>query len=364
MPYFNDYDDPGDIAEFSFTTEPDPDGDEILADWQFNDPPDVPLGILRMFNEASNNETAATVPVLNGGTQDILTTSVFQVKNSIFTGQTSVGIHARATGPGFHDAANGESFYYFDTEIRDGRVRIRKVTPDGQGGLNDQELLRRVFNGNDDAFIPEEEQAGAYDFQIDDPDLGDPRPGGEFRDITMSLLVEDILVDGAPAVQLTGTIEAYARAADENGDVFNPPDAPPELITDTFTVIDMGDPITGNYFGYRTRGGSSRPQDAYTIDFQSLAIEAVTGPPVPGDFNEDGLVNAADYTVWRDNLGSETALPNDNDLGTPVGQQHYDLWAGAYGGDSGAAATAAPEPTTVGLCLAPFAIAALSHKRR
>ena len=32
---------------------------------------------------------------------------------------------------------------------------------------------------------------------------------------------------------------------------------------------------------------------------------------LPGDYNQDGIVNAADYTVWRDNLGSPDSLPND-----------------------------------------------------
>ncbi len=40
---------------------------------------------------------------------------------------------------------------------------------------------------------------------------------------------------------------------------------------------------------------------------------------VPGDFNNDTVVNAADYTTYRDNVGSATALPNDGGLGTPIG---------------------------------------------
>ncbi len=32
----------------------------------------------------------------------------------------------------------------------------------------------------------------------------------------------------------------------------------------------------------------------------------VTPSPILGDFNDDGVVNLADYTVWRDNLGSTT----------------------------------------------------------
>jgi len=53
-------------------------------------------------------------------------------------------------------------------------------------------------------------------------------------------------------------------------------------------------------------------------------------PGQEGDFNENGIVDAADYTVWRDNVGSTTGLPNDPN-GTPVGQASYDTWKAHFG---------------------------------
>ncbi len=71
----------------------------------------------------------------------------------------------------------------------------------------------------------------------------------------------------------------------------------------------------------------------------------------PGDFNDDGIVNLADYTVWRDNLGSNTPLDNDHNLGTPVGSAHYTLWKNNFGQSGLAAgtaqATSVPEPATL-----------------
>ena len=52
---------------------------------------------------------------------------------------------------------------------------------------------------------------------------------------------------------------------------------------------------------------------------------------VPGDFDASGTVDAADYTTWRNGLGSETALVNDDGLGTPIGQAHYALWKANFG---------------------------------
>ena len=50
---------------------------------------------------------------------------------------------------------------------------------------------------------------------------------------------------------------------------------------------------------------------------------------VPGDYNHNGLVDAADYTVWRDNLGSGILLPNDDTSG--VGFDDYDRWKSSFG---------------------------------
>lgn len=49
-----------------------------------------------------------------------------------------------------------------------------------------------------------------------------------------------------------------------------------------------------------------------------------------GDFNQNGIVDAADYTVWRNNFGSNTPLPNDPN-GTPVGNEAYQTWKAHFG---------------------------------
>jgi hypothetical protein len=78
-------------------------------------------------------------------------------------------------------------------------------------------------------------------------------------------------------------------------------------------------------------------------------------PPLPdllGDYNDNGFVDAADYTVWRDNSGSSATLPNDA-IGGTIGQPHYQQWSTNFGqSNSVAAAASVPEPTTfTGLAL-------------
>ncbi|QDU88870.1 hypothetical protein Pla175_22540 [Pirellulimonas nuda] len=88
-----------------------------------------------------------------------------------------------------------------------------------------------------------------------------------------------------------------------------------------------------------------------SVSGNDLILSLAGAGGTPGDYNEDGVVDAADYTTWRDNLGSTTALPNDGGLGTPIGSSQYDLWRSNFGNPGvGALATgsaAVPEPSAV-----------------
>lgn len=53
-----------------------------------------------------------------------------------------------------------------------------------------------------------------------------------------------------------------------------------------------------------------------------------------GDFNEDGVVDAADYTAWRDGLGTQFTAVD------------YDIWAANYGRSAGGSTTV-PEPAAL-----------------
>ncbi|QDT69953.1 hypothetical protein MalM25_28970 [Planctomycetes bacterium MalM25] len=63
-----------------------------------------------------------------------------------------------------------------------------------------------------------------------------------------------------------------------------------------------------------------------------------------GDYNLDGVVDAADYTVWRDNFGTPQAIGS------------YAEWSSNYGATSAATGVSVPEPSAVALlalaCLA------------
>jgi hypothetical protein len=84
--------------------------------------------------------------------------------------------------------------------------------------------------------------------------------------------------------------------------------------------------------------------DGYLNALQLVATDA---PVTVGDFNGNGLVDAADYTVWRDNLnGDESVLGGAGDGSGIVDAGDYTLWKGNYGGAGASSATAIPEPVS------------------
>ena len=56
--------------------------------------------------------------------------------------------------------------------------------------------------------------------------------------------------------------------------------------------------------------------------------------PLLGDYNQNGIVDAADYTVWRDHLGQSISLPGENPLAATSGlvdQEDYEFWKANFG---------------------------------
>ncbi|MEN1679657.1 MAG: hypothetical protein AAGJ46_08690 [Planctomycetota bacterium] len=86
-------------------------------------------------------------------------------------------------------------------------------------------------------------------------------------------------------------------------------------------------------------------------------------PEAPtGDFNGDGVVDAADYTVWRDTLGSTTELAADANGNDIVDLADYDLWKANFQA-AGFGAAIVPEPNSA-LLLVGLMLPAASCGRR
>jgi autotransporter-associated beta strand protein len=121
--------------------------------------------------------------------------------------------------------------------------------------------------------------------------------------------------------------------------------------------------------GSGTYGSSASGAD-FQFDqwFSGMGVVRLPDMGELGDFNEDGMVDAADYVVWRKNEGTTNVLPNDGGLGGTVGVAHFNLWRENFGnpmpgGGSGANA-AVPEPGTIALLTVGVLLWGGSRRRR
>jgi hypothetical protein len=88
---------------------------------------------------------------------------------------------------------------------------------------------------------------------------------------------------------------------------------------------------------------------------------------LPGDYNDDGTVDAADFTVWRETVGSQTNLAADGDRSGTVDSADFDVWKLHFGESLNAGAGGAsvvPEPATVFLTAIAMASIALLRRRQ
>jgi hypothetical protein len=129
-----------------------------------------------------------------------------------------------------------------------------------------------------------------------------------------------------------------------------------------------GDNLLTNFNLYYL--GMLTEQDAGLVDLEIEYVRVMlpTAPGLIGDYNDDGNVDAADYTVWRNNVGQpgSTLENRDPDNGTGVvGPDDYDSWKSNFGaGGGGSLAGNVPEPSALGLVLMAMGLLAAARPRK
>jgi hypothetical protein len=95
--------------------------------------------------------------------------------------------------------------------------------------------------------------------------------------------------------------------------------------------------ISGNELG-------SSAAVALPITLMDGSITVVpTGPAIPGDYNRNGAVDAADYALWRNTRGQTgPALPADGNGNLRVDAADYAVWRANFGLSSAVAAASVP----------------------
>jgi hypothetical protein len=75
---------------------------------------------------------------------------------------------------------------------------------------------------------------------------------------------------------------------------------------------------------------------------------------LPGDYNDDGVVDAADYVVWRKNDGTQDAYN--------IWREHFGETASSGAGAGSPSSTSVPEPASLAVLLA--AMLPIRYRRR
>jgi hypothetical protein len=113
---------------------------------------------------------------------------------------------------------------------------------------------------------------------------------------------------------------------------------------------------------FGTIGSSVAALDSAAVPWVTAHVDTLVPEGVPGDYNMDGSVDAADYVVWRSTLGQMGAdLAADGDGSGTIDHDDFVIWRARFGATAGSgpglaitgdAPGAAPEPASVILLLA------------
>jgi hypothetical protein len=85
------------------------------------------------------------------------------------------------------------------------------------------------------------------------------------------------------------------------------------------------------------------------VDWVEANIDMLVSPPgLPGDYNDDGSVDAADYIVWRKTFGQiGEDMPADGDGSGEIDNGDWTIWMANFGNaqpSGGAGSILVPEP--------------------
>jgi hypothetical protein len=144
----------------------------------------------------------------------------------------------------------------------------------------------------------------------------------------------------APADSLAGSF--MLSAADFSLSGFSPFTNVAAGATQGGLVVSLDDSSVGDFVGeIRLQPQSTNPRP-FSQNLDEITIQIIGEVRLGGDYNLDGAVNAADYTVWRNSLGQSvpagTGADGSGPTGVPDGtitRHDYTHWKSRYGATAG-----------------------------
>jgi hypothetical protein len=230
----------------------------------------------------------------------------------------------------YNNHASGISLYRIDGGGEStGNVVVNNtihVANDGRWALN----IKDGSSGNiafNNIFVSEHPTYGAIDLSADS------KPGfiSDYNVVIPKFSYNDNFISLAQWRTQTGQ-DIHSIAAEPEALFENWPEGDYELLA-TASARDAGlATLAGKIAPLLDITGKSRPVGA-KIDIGAYELSIAT---LPGDFNHNGTVDAADYTLWR------------NGLGTTYTQADYTNWKANFGQSAGMAGVSAsvPEPAS------------------
>ena len=133
----------------------------------------------------------------------------------------------------------------------------------------------------------------------------------------------------------------------------------------SFTILTAGD-VDGTF---ETEVLPMLSNLEFDVIYNATSVVITVVSALPGDYNRNGTVDAADYTVWRNSVGSTSNLAADSNGNHTIDTDDYAFWKAHFGetvggpgsGSAGASPSqaAVPEPMTLSLILGGLMVANL-----
>ena len=108
------------------------------------------------------------------------------------------------------------------------------------------------------------------------------------------------------------------------------------------------------YVSGRTTGGMHILSPNFNGNGGNAFFVKLIDPAIPGDYNDNGIVDAADYAVWRNSVGGATLTNRGVNISGPIDQRDYNVWKSNFGNvaaglasGAGLSSVSAPEPSAM-----------------